>query len=83
MTKIEDKKIDFGKYRYFYNGAIFRINRENNQAERLWDGGFRVIHPTRSFDETINDPFDDMSELFEDSNMDKDLLQRELSKNIG
>ena len=80
MTKEKDKLIDFKKYRYFYNGAIFRINKETEQVERLWKGEFHLIHPTKSFDETINDPFDDLSELFENSNMDIDLLQRELNK---
>ena len=81
MTEEKDKLIDFKKYRYFYNGAIFRMNRENKQVERLWKGEFYLIHPTRSFDEKINDSFDDLSELFENSNRDIDLLQRELNKN--
>lgn len=72
--------VSFKKYRYFYNGAIFRIEKTTGKVERFWNGKFCPISPERSFDDLIKDPRDDMSELQANSARDLDLLKRELNK---
>lgn len=73
--------ISFKKYRYFYDGSIVRVNKETNETERLYKGGFKTISPKRSYDDRLKDGFDELSELKEKSARDLDLLKRELDKN--
>ncbi len=75
-----DERIDFQNYRYFYDGAIFRRNRVDGKYERLYNGEFKPIFPKRDFDERLIDGFDELSELFESSSRDMDLLKREIEK---
>jgi len=72
--------ISFKKYRYFYDGSIVRINKETNETERLYKGGFKPISPKRSYDDRLKDAHDELSELQENSARDMDLLKRELDK---
>ena len=72
--------IDFKKYKYFYDGSIIRINKASKEVERLYNDGFKVIVPKRDYEDRLNDGFDELSELQENSTRDIDLLKRELNK---
>ncbi len=83
LIKKEQKmaeKIDFKKYKYFYDGSIIRVNRETQKTEMLYNGKFIEISPKKSYEDMAKDPHTDATEITEGAKINMELLKRELTK---
>jgi hypothetical protein len=74
-----EQSIDYKEYRYFYDLGIVRMNRKTGIIERFIQGKFEKTTFNSDIDERLNDGFDDISELREDSPRELRLLKEELN----
>jgi hypothetical protein len=73
------QSIDYKKYRYFYDLGIVRMDRKTGNIERFIHGKFEKTTFNTDIEKRLNDGFDNISELREDSPGEFRLLKEELN----
>jgi hypothetical protein len=72
------QNIDYKNYRYFYDVGIVRMDRKTGKTERFIHGEFVETIFRTDIENRLNDGFDGISELREDSHREMEFLKKEL-----
>jgi hypothetical protein len=73
------QNIDYKKYRYFYDLGIIRMDRKTREIERFIHGKFVVTIFKTDIEKRLNDGFDGISELRENSPREIIFLKEQLN----